>query len=168
MAEPVSVEKVLAEYGPALMRVAMAYAGDAAEAQDLYQETCFAIWRALPSFRGESSLRTFVWRIAHNRGLSHRARLPRRHEDETALAGFADPAPPPDQVAGRRMLQERLLEAVRRLGDTHREVLLLSLEGLSQAEIGEVLGLTENAVAVRLNRARKQLRERLEPGRFDR
>lgn len=163
-----SFEAVLADHGPGLMRVALAYGRDAAEAQDFYQEICYAIWRALPSFRGEASLKTFVWRIAHNRGLTLRARRPRRGEGEQPLAAVADPGPSPQQVVEDRDRQERLLVAVRELSDTQREVVLLSLEGLSQAEIGEVLGLTENAVAVRLNRARQALRGRLDPKRFDR
>jgi RNA polymerase sigma-70 factor (ECF subfamily) len=161
-------EAVLREFEGGLRRVALAYASDSAEAEDLFQEICFAVWRALPRFRGESSVKTFVWRIAHNRGLTHRARRPRVAGVAEGLETVADPAPSAEQRVSDELRQERLLRAVRQLSDAQREVILLSLEGLAQAEIGEVLGITENAVAVRLNRARQSLRARLDARSFDR
>lgn len=161
-------EGVLRDFGAGLMRVAMAYGADSAEAQDLYQEICYAIWQAMPTFRGDSTLRTFVWRIAHNRGLTFRSRRPSRSEDSQRLADLVDGGPPADQIVADRLRHEHLLSAIRQLSDTQREVVLLSLEGLTQAEIGAVLGIAENAVAVRLNRARARLRLALDPRRFDR
>ena len=149
---------MLESQGAALQRLALAYAHDAADAQDLFQDICYAIWRALPSFREESSLRTFVFRIAHNRGLSHRSRRAIASVDLTSAAGVADPAPSPAGFADASMRRDRLLQGIRTLTETQREVLLLSLEGLTQREIGEVLGIAENAVAVRLTRARQSLR----------
>ena len=64
--------RLLQEHGPALNRLAAGYEWDPVERQDLLQDIALAIWRALPAFRGESSERTFVFRIAHNRGLTHR------------------------------------------------------------------------------------------------
>jgi RNA polymerase sigma-70 factor (ECF subfamily) len=161
-------DQVFREFEPALRRVALGYAADSAEAEDLFQEICYAIWRALPRFRGDAAMKTFVWRIAHNRGLTHRARQARLPTHEGELDAVADPAPSVEQRLGEELRDERLLAAVRRLSDAQREVILLSLEGLTQAEIGEVLGVTENTVAVRLNRARNALRARLDPRSFDR
>ena len=59
---------VLAEYGPSLGRVVAAYAGSSADREDLAQEIALALVRALSRYRGESSLRTYVLRIAHNSG----------------------------------------------------------------------------------------------------
>ena len=67
-------DRLLVSYGPSLARLAASYARRASEQDDLFQEVAFAIWRALPGFRGECSERTFVFRIAHNRGISYRAR----------------------------------------------------------------------------------------------
>lgn len=166
--DAVAIESVLAGYGAGLLRVALAYARDAADAQDLYQDICYAIWKALPRFRGEASLRTFVWRIAHNRGLSHRARGWRGPEKLELDVELPDPGPAADELVAERQRNDRLFAAVRALPEAGREVVLLALEGLTHGEIAEVLGITENAVAVRLTRARDRLRAQLDPKAFDR
>lgn len=150
-------ERLLGEHGPALRRLAQAYADGSADADDLFQEIAFAVWRALPSFRGESSERTFVFRIGHNRGLTHRSRrkLPPVELDDTV----SDRSPGPETLLNVAIQRERLLQAVRRLPEVQRQVVTMSLEGLSTGEIAEVLGVTDNSVAIRLTRARKALRE---------
>lgn len=152
-------DRLIAEHGPALRRLAHAYAEGPADADDLFQDICFALWRALPSFRGESSERTFAFRIGHNRGLTHRAR-------KRALAAeldeeIRDRSPGPETLLTAALTRERLAAAVHRLPETQRQVVMLSLEGLSNVEIAEVLGVTDNSVAVRLTRARKGLRDLL-------
>lgn len=161
---PLCFEALLLREGTALRRVAASYEADAGRAEDLFQEICLAIWRALPRFRGESSLRTFVFRIAHNRGLD--ACAGRRHSEvELELASAVpDAAADPEVRAGQRERQQRLLTALRALPLPYRQVLTLALEGLSQREIAEVVGITENNVAVRLTRARKALRAQGVPG----
>ena len=67
-------DRLIAAHGPGLRRLAQGYADGPADADDLFQDICFALWRALPSFRGESTERTFAFRIGHNRGLTHRSR----------------------------------------------------------------------------------------------
>jgi RNA polymerase sigma-70 factor (ECF subfamily) len=151
---------ILAQYGPSLGRVVAAYAGSAADREDLAQEVALALVRALPRFRGESSLRTYVLRIAHNCGVRYSARRPRSglllDEAEHGTSG-----PSPEQAASAQQDVERLAEALRCLPLGLRQVLSLTLEGLSQSEIAEVLELSDNVVSVRLHRARKILRERI-------
>ena len=161
-------DRLLAEHGAALARVAATYEAEASRRDDLFQEICLAIWRALSSFRGESSMRTFVFRIAHNRGLSHgwqRGRasgIEQPIDDEApGAATLADERPNPETETLARDRQRRLRDAIRALPIAARQVLTLSLEGLPQKEIADVLGITENHVAVRLHRARKALRQQL-------
>jgi DNA-directed RNA polymerase specialized sigma24 family protein len=72
-------DRIMREHGTGLNRAARSYARTDADAQDLAQELGLAIWGALPRFRGECSERTFVYRIAHNRGVNHLwRRRPRR------------------------------------------------------------------------------------------
>ncbi len=153
---------LLGEYGGALRRVAATYEADPTLREDLFQETCLAIWKALPKFRGESTPRTFLFRIAHNRGLSHgwkEGRLPGPlDEPETVV----DATPSPEAAADRSQQRARLQEAVRQLPVGARQVLTLRLEGLTFREIAEVTGLTENNVTVRASRARKALKKILE------
>lgn len=155
--------ELVAAHGPAVARVAASYELGAAERQDLTQDIWFAVWRALPRFRGECSERTFVFRIAHNRGVSHaiRRRLPAEALDDD-VRPLPDPAPGPEHAAESAQDFERLLEALHTLPITWREVAVLRMEGLGTAEIAAVLGITDNNVSVRLNRARRRLRSLME------
>ena len=150
-------EQILQEYLPALRRLVAAYERDPHEREDLLQDIAFAIWRALPAFRGASSTRTFVYRIAHNRAISHRLTGSRR--GRLIAAGEAPPDIPdtrPDAVAeiDRAELAATLMTCLRSLSPALRQALILSLEGLSNPEIADVLGIGASTVAVRLTRAR--------------
>jgi len=156
-------DDVLRLHGAALRRVAGVYEADAGRREDLFQEICLAIWQALPRFEERASLRTFVFRIAHNRGLTHRWK--HRAAGFTALdeaAESPDPGPDPEAAAVVSQRGARLREAVAALSLGHRQVITLALEGCPHAEIAAVLGITENNVAVRLSRARAALRTTLE------
>jgi RNA polymerase sigma factor (sigma-70 family) len=158
-------DEILRREGAALRRVAGAYEASSSRREDLFQDICLAIWQALPRFRGESSERTFVFRIAHNRGLTHRSRRSPTMADTADLEEaeiLADPRPGPDAAAWEGQRRERLRSAVLALPLDPRQVISLTLEGLSTKEIAEVLGITENNVAVRLSRARRALRQILE------
>lgn len=161
-------EEIVAVHGPALRRLAAAWEGDAAAREDLLQEILLALWRALQRFRGDCSVRTFVLRVAHNRAITHRFRPRRGGEPLDRVAEVADgrPGPEADAVAAQRVA--RLQRALNALPVPARQVLTLSLEGLSGAEIAEVLGVSENAAAVRLTRARRALREQMEREEMER
>ena len=154
-------ERLLGEHGDALRRVAGSYA-DPGRREDLFQDVCLAIWQALPRFRGDASERTFLFRIAHNRGLSHSWRRRPRATRLDRAESVADPLPGPEARADASQRRARLRHAVRALPLSARQVVTLSLEGLSHRQIGEVLGISENNVAVRLSRARGALRRSLE------
>lgn len=152
-------EELLVRYDAALRRLAAAYEGDLSLAEDLVQEIRLALWRAMPAFRGDCSERTFVYRVAHNRALTHVAR---RHAEQAELEeaeDVADEGPGPEEHLARRMEQVELRERVAALPLTLRQVTMLVLEGLTHGEISEVLGISEGNVAVRLTRAKKQLQE---------
>ncbi|HSP18465.1 MAG TPA: sigma-70 family RNA polymerase sigma factor, partial [Myxococcaceae bacterium] len=130
------LEECLREYGPALWRVVSSYAARGPEHDDIAQEVLLAVWQALPRFRGESSLKTFVLRIAHNRCLSlawQRARRPSAASAE--LAHLPDPRPAVDEQVAARQRTKRLFEHLRTLPLGQRQVLGLALEGLSHTEI---------------------------------
>ena len=164
------LERVLARYSPALTRIAASYESRPALREELLQDIAFAIWRALPTFRGEASERGFVLRIATNRALSHMAaRQPEKGSvpfsvTETEMVSgtfFVDPAPRPDEMAARQQGAERLQRAVRRLPLLPRQVMVLAFEGLDHEEIARVLGITIGTVAVRLHRGKQLLKQML-------
>lgn len=154
--------QVLDDYGPALARLARVYEREPGRAEDLHQEICLALWKALPGWRRQASLRTFVFRIAHNRGISHgrreqlRTTLPLDEAVETV-----DPSPNAEVRAGHRQRREHLLAAVRELPLGLRQAVSLKLEGLSGPEIADILDLSPGAVRVRLHRAQQTLKDRL-------
>jgi RNA polymerase sigma factor (sigma-70 family) len=130
----------------------------------LLQDIAMALWQALPRFRGDCSERTFLFRIAHNRGIAHSVTRRRKGALATEIDP-ADPAPGPEAVMVQQTAGRRLRSAIRDLPVVHRQVIVLALEDLSYAEIAQVLGITESNVGVRLNRARQLLRSRLEDRR---
>jgi RNA polymerase sigma-70 factor (ECF subfamily) len=154
-------EDMLREYGAGLSRLAMSYESRAHAREDLLQDIKLALWRALPEFRGECSLRTFVYRIAHNRGLRHVYRRRRQFPAAEGTDEIADPKSDPETSAIRNSMRTSLIGAVRSLPIVYRQVVTMTLESLSYAEIAMVLGISESNVAVRLNRARALLRDKL-------
>lgn len=149
---------LLSRYDGALRRLVAGYERDAERQEDVLQEIWLAVWQALPRYRGECSERTFVFRVAHNRVVSHVDYWRRRHteplDDDIDVAA---PQPNPEQALSQQQRQERLREAVRALPLALRQIVILNLEGCSNAETADVVGITENNVAVRLTRARAAL-----------
>ena len=164
-------ERIVAQFGNPIWRLTAGYQAQRADREDLYQEILVALWRALPRFRGDCSERTFVYRVAHNRGITHRARARRRAGRSLGEIGHRpDPRPGPEAAAMAADRRELLMEAIRQLPLSRRQVVMLSLEGLRQREIADTLGITENNVAVRLARARSdllRLMSHTEPSRAD-
>ncbi len=157
---------VAAEHGPMLARIAATYEADVARREELLQEVMLAVWRALPAFRGDASVRTFVARIAHNRCVSHVVRERRSVPlagAEAAAQVPGDVAGQPQQAAQAEQTWTRLVELVQALPLGPRQVISLALEGFSHAEIATALGISTNNVAVRLNRARDALKELAQP-----
>jgi RNA polymerase sigma factor (sigma-70 family) len=153
--------QLLSVNGAALSRLAASYTNSKSDRDDLFQDIALAIWLALPRFRGESSERTFIFRIAHNRAitfLSQRRTLT-MPDDEIELP---DPRPNPEKELAKEQQETRLFEAIHNLPIDYRQVITLILEGMSYTEIAEIFGIGESNVGVRLNRARQMLRRLLE------
>jgi len=157
--------RLMGEYEPALRRLAGGYLEQLADREDLFQEIAVALWRALPGFRGEASERTWLYRVAHNVAITASTRIHSRGRREDQIPEqFEHPSASPN--AEQEMLQKEkqrlLLEGVRSLGVVDREIVLLHLEGLSNAEIEQVSGLSESAVATRLTRIREKLKRQIQ------
>lgn len=141
--------------------MARSYTNNSSDRDDLFQDIALAIWKALPGFRNESSERTFVFRIALNRAITFLAQrrrvLPTSDEIEVL-----DSNRNPEKEFARDEEASRLTEAIHGLPIEYRQVITLTLEDLSYAEIADVLGIGESNVGVRLSRARQMLRKLLE------
>jgi RNA polymerase sigma factor (sigma-70 family) len=153
-------DRIVRTYGEALARVAWGYVHDVADHQDLMQDILVAIWRALPRLRNAASERTFVFRVAHNRGCTFVAQR-RPHDPLFDDAPIVDSRAGVEEALDAASQRDRLYAAVRTLPASQRQAVMLCLEGLTIGEIAESQGTTENNVSVRLNRARQRLRELL-------
>jgi RNA polymerase sigma-70 factor (ECF subfamily) len=140
--------------------------GDSHLASDVAQEALIRAWRALPRFRGDAKLSTWLHRITVNTAWTHKARA-RRHQsasidDQLDLPAPVDSGHP--EVAGEILeLRGRLRDALDRLPDAQREVVVLKdIYGWSHAEIAKSMGISVTAAKVRLHRARARLARDLE------
>lgn len=168
-------ERLVRTQAPRMLAVARRLLRSPDDAEDAVQDAFLSAFRALDRFEGQARLGTWLHRITVNAALmklrsrrrkpeasledlqprfqedGHHEALPRRWKDA-------------DRVLASRELRERVREAIDRLPETYRNVLLLrDIEELDTAETAQALGISENAVKTRLHRARVALREVLDP-----
>ena len=159
MTAPASFEEIVREHDSMIRRIASSYEARTHLAQELVQDIYFEIWRALPSYRGNAAVRTFVARIATNRAVTHIARALRVPPSSSLDESIPAPGVGPEGQVIALDRTAKLLAAVRTLPLAYRQTALLTLEGLTPTEIADVLGISTNAVAIRMSRAKALLRE---------
>lgn len=174
MDEKLSFEDIYERFHPGILRILSRLVGSD-EAEDVAQEVFLRVDKGLAEFRGESSIGTWIYRIARNAGLDHLRRRASWQESvrETQAHGSeGDPADVmdslPDEQASieRQLIGKEMSECVRgrvaTLPESYRRVLIFSeLAGMTNAEIASTLGVGEGVVKIRLHRARARLREDL-------
>ena len=141
-------------------------AGNFEDAEDLTQEVFVSAFKNIHTFRAESAFGTWLYRIATNRCLNRlRKRTPELHSFEALEeVGAAPPSsrPGPEDLLVRKELNHRLENAVSALPENLRVVFVLgTLEGMRYKHIAEICECTEEAVKMRIHRARKQVRDKL-------
>lgn len=154
--------QVTEAFGPALARLAAGYEADADKRRDLLQDVHAALWTSLASFDGRASLRTWVYRVAHNVAASHLG----RHARARFVELDEEPSSDVDVEASvsRALVLQRLHALIHALPPVDRQVMLLYLEGLDALSIGEVVGLTPATVATRVHRLKAALARRVREG----
>jgi RNA polymerase sigma-70 factor (ECF subfamily) len=158
--------EVAAEYGGALERLARAYEPDRDKRRDLLQEIHIALWRSLARFEERCSLRTWVYRVAHNVATSHvirpKSQMPTfvALDDAESIAASLDG----ESQIDRERLLNRLHALIQQLHPMDRQVMLLYLEELDAATIAEITGLSAGAVATRVHRIKQLLAARFHSG----
>ncbi len=156
------------DYGSALDRLTRAYEANPERRGDLLQEIHIALWRSMASFNGRCSMRTWVYRVAHNVATSHVIK-DRRFKSKTlisleeldTLAVQSDV----EQITDQKRALERLTTLIQQLNPLDRQVILLYLEGVEASIIGEVTGLSASYVSTKIHRIKEILAHRFHGGR---
>jgi RNA polymerase sigma-70 factor (ECF subfamily) len=163
-------EEAAAAYGPALERLARAYEADPDARRDLVQEILIALWRSLEGFDGRCSMRTWVYRVAHNTAASHVARQMRiRQRVFVGLEELAELADTTEgeEAAGHRDEIALLYELIDQLKPLDRQVMVAYLEGMDAASTAEITGLSARNVATKIHRIKQVLARRFREGGRD-
>lgn len=169
-------EEMVRLYMARMLRVARRLLMNEEDARDAVQDAFVSAFRSIGSFAGTSMLATWLHRIVVNASLI-KLRTRRRHPEEdieALLPKFAEDghqaepsvawSEPADVAIERAETSSMVRAAIDQLPDTYRVVLLLrDIEELEPAEVAEMLGITTNAVKIRLHRARQALRTLLDP-----
>jgi len=166
---------LVAEHQRTVVQLASNLLGDREEALDLSQEVFLRVFRTIHRFRGQSSLRTWIYRIAVNQARNRHRFWRRRHradqvslDQHVATHGdvFSGLGPTPERVLAQKELAERLRVALNRLPfDQRTAIVLREVDGLSYEEIAYSLQLAVGTVKSRLTRARQALRAELRDAR---
>jgi RNA polymerase sigma-70 factor (ECF subfamily) len=158
-------EQAAADHGAAVARLARAYEADADKRAELRQEIHIALWRSFAGFDGRCSLRTWVYRVAHNTAATHVIKSKRARANGFVSLDDLDAEPASTSAdADRQAALRRLLELIQRLKPLDRQVISLYLEGEDAASIGEITGLSSGNVAVKVHRIKALLSRQFEQG----
>ena len=158
-------ERLVRTYENKIYHLALRMCGSADEAADIAQEAFLAAWRGLPSFRGEANFATWLYRLTSNAAIDYLRRQKKQRgdlslDDEELGLDAVDTAPGPQDAAEGAELRSAVSEGLGRLGEDHRQVLVLrEIQGLSYEEIAAVLAVDLGTVKSRISRARSALRK---------
>jgi RNA polymerase sigma factor (sigma-70 family) len=142
------------EHQKIIHKVCRLYRDTKEDQEDLLQEIVYQLWKSFPSFKGESKISSWIYRIALNTAMAvYRKRKLMVRNYETV--------PEPNHLTGENTIsenEERLFWALRKLNDAERSVIALFLDEYSYPEIAAITGLSESNVGVRLNRIKTKLK----------
>jgi len=145
-------------YGPALHRLARAYEADPETRRDLIQDIHFQLWRSFAQFDGRCSLRTWVYRVAHNVATSHVVRQNRIRQGLTSLEEIENLPSSEAAQADAGQALDRLDGLILRLKPLDRQIIVSYLEGMDAQSTAEITGLSAANVAMKVHRIKNLLR----------
>lgn len=151
----------LNQYKALIFKTVRSYAFTVMDQDDLFQEIIIQLWHSVPSFRQESSVTTWLYRIALNTAIKwtrKESRHQRAERIEAVQAAVLEPVGQPDDRL------EWLYQEIHQLDEVDRSLALLLLEGFSYREMASILGISESNVGVKINRIRKKLIDKSKNG----
>ena len=159
--------KVAGDYGTALDRLAHAYEADPDRRRDLLQEIHLALWRSFEKFDGRCSLRTWLYRVAHNVAASYVIRQSRRNIPTflTLEEAVAQPDEESSDISmDRQKALTRLLALIQRLDPVDRQIMVAYLEGMDAESVAEFTGLSAANVWTKIHRIKNLLARQFHSG----
>ena len=148
-------EKMVREHRSTIYTICYMFSSDRDEVADLFQEILINLWKGSGTFRGESGLGTWIWKVSLNTCISH-DRSQRRKPRTEPLSLNIDLYEDQDESSKQA---ELLRGRIAKLGPFDRAIVLLWLENLSYDEIGQIVGISAKNVSVRLVRIKEQLKK---------
>ncbi|HEU5145990.1 MAG TPA: RNA polymerase sigma factor, partial [Chryseosolibacter sp.] len=145
------------EHQGLIHKVCIMYESDRDIRNDLFQEIVLQLWRSFPTFRGESKITTWMYRIALNTAISGYRKQTRNVRTEDLSDFHFNISDQATDDAEENI--QRLHLAIRRLSEIERAMIMMALEEVPYDEIAETIGITQNNVRVRMNRIREKLRK---------
>ena len=146
--------RMVKEYRKTIYTVCYFFSKDTEEVNDLYQEILINLWKGFPNYRGESSLKTWIWRVSLNT-CSNQERMKKSRIRTVPLSIDIDLYN--DEDAGSRQIQ-MLYDRINRLDVFDRAIILLWLENMTYQDIADVVGISVSNVTTRLFRIKEQLK----------
>ena len=150
-------ESTVADHDAMIRRICLGYAHTSQDLEDLYQDVLVNIWRGLPAFRADSSMRTWVYRIALNTCVS----TLRIRTRQPPLTSLDDVILVPDRSLEKKEAVKELYECIATLGPIDKAIVMMWLDEYSYEEIADTIGLKRNNVATRLHRAKERLKAKI-------
>jgi RNA polymerase sigma-70 factor (ECF subfamily) len=150
-----SFEDIYKQYWQKVFRLCMGYVNDYNWAKDIAQDTFVTVWQQLPKFRNESSVGTWIYRIASNNCLRQVEREKRISKSELPHEMHEEIGP--DHDAQIVLLYKYIAE----LAEMDRIIISLELEDMKQAEIASIVGISESNVRVRIHRIKEKLIQKM-------
>jgi RNA polymerase sigma-70 factor (ECF subfamily) len=148
-------ETIYKTYWQKVFRLCMGYANDTDAAKDLAQETFIKVWKQLPKFRNESSIGTWIFRIASNTCL-------RQIQKDKKMPKSELPLEIKDEILDTSIEKDIqcLYQYISELQEVERIIISLELEDMNQKEIAEIVGLSEGNVRVKIHRIKEKLTQK--------
>lgn len=146
-----------------IYRLCLSFVKDEEQSKDLFQEILIKIWKNLDGFRDESSISTWVYRLASNTAINYVNRAHKQEEKNLRIPENFNLAEPDQGHSELDFRLKLLYQAIKELPEMDRIIAALLLEDSSYRQISEVTGITENYVAVKVNRIKTALGKKLNP-----
>jgi len=142
-----------------ILRICRIYAYDNEDQKDLYQEVAMNIWKSLPSYRKESSIDTWVYRVSLNVSMQYAFKTQKSKQNRVHIEGINIHDENADLHNDLETMEKkkRMYECISKLTYAEKSLILLFLEDLPYKSISDVKGISENHVAVKLARIKKKL-----------